>query len=454
MRPIIRLLKSWNNGVTEWPVGQILQLETKEAADSLISKGIAELYVPNPQTDVVTASPVKADSGMTREQVKELVMEINKSQKVFNPNAGDTQLEKYLACGGFKSMSHFAYDVYKSTVTRNNTETLSKWNSEINRIEKASGLSEGVGADGGFSVPTEFRNLLMSNALEASILLGRATQIPMATNSIEIPVIKESSHASTVYGGILVYRVAEAATITASKPAFAKVRLQLVKLAALAYVTNELLEDSPISMEPLLGQMFSEAIAFQIDEDMVNGNGAGQFLGVLNAPCTVSVSKETAQTAATIVSENITKMWARLMARAQGNAIWIANMDTFPQLAHLSMAVGTGGSTAGLLNIATNGVTGRPMMSLLGAPLFLTEHCQTLGTAGDIIAGDWKQYLIGQKAGGSVAAATSIHLKFVEDEVAFRFTLRMDGQPWMQSALTPKHGSNTLSSFVSLAVRA
>jgi len=453
MKVVIRLLKSWVNGPDTWPEGQILQLDPK-GAESLISKGIAEKYEPNPETDVIIASPVKADSGMTKEDVRNIILEINKSQKAFNANVGDTQQERYLATGGFKSMSHFAYDVYKSTVSRNTTETLMKWNQETTKIEKASGLSEGVGADGGFAVPTEYRNLLMRNALEASVLLGRATSVPMATNSVEIPVIKESTHATSVYGGIIVYRVAEAASITASKPAFAKVRLQLIKFAALAYVTNELLEDSPITMEPLLGQMFSEAIAFQIDEDMVNGNGAGQFLGVLNAPCTVSVTKETAQTAATIVTENVLKMWARLMARAQGNAIWIANMDTFPQLAALAMTVGTGGAPAGLLQVATNGVTGRPMMSLLGAPLFLTEHCQTLGTAGDIICGDWKQYLIGQKAGGSVAAATSVHLKFVEDEVAFRFTLRMDGQPWMQSALTPKHSSNTLSSFVTLGARA
>jgi len=451
MKALIRLTKSWVNGPDSWPEGQVLQLEQKDA-DGLIAKGIAEVYVPA-STDVIAASPVQSDSGLSRDDVKNIIMEINKSQKGFNAGAGDTQHERYLASGGFKSMSHFAYDVYKSTVTHSITETLSKWNSEITKIEKASGLSEGVGADGGFTVPTEFRNLLMRNALESSILLGRATAIPMATNSVEIPVIKESSHASSVYGGIIVYRVAEAADITSSKPAFAKVRLQLVKLAALAYVTNELLEDSPITMEPLLGQMFSEAIAFQIDEDMVNGNGAGQFLGVLNAPCTVSVAKESGQTADTIVTENIIKMWSRMMSRSQGNAIWIANHDTLPQLCSLSQTVGTGGAPAGIVNLGSNGITGRPMMSLLGAPLFITEHCQTVGTAGDIICGDWKQYLIGQKAGGSVSAATSVHLKFVEDEVAFRFTLRMDGQPWMQSALTPKHSSNTLSSFVTLADR-
>jgi HK97 family phage major capsid protein len=91
---------------------------------------------------------------------------------------------------------------------------------------------------------------------------------------------------------------------------------------------------------------------------------------------------------------------------------------------------------------------------LVGRPLFLTEHAQTLGTPGDLTLVDLRQYLVGQKAGGAISTATSIHLKLLEDEVAFRFTTRLDGQPWEKTALTPKHSDDTLSSFISLAVRA
>jgi len=343
-------------------------------------------------------------------------------------------------------MSHFATEVFKSTVGNTTSETLKKWNDVV---KAATGMGEDIGADGGFAVPTEFRNTLMRNAVEASILLSRTTRIPMATNSIAIPTIIESSRASSIYGGIIVYRPDEGGSITSTKPQFGKIELKLSKLAAMAYVTTELLEDSPISMEPLLSQMFSEAIGFQIDEDIINGTGVGQALGIMNAPCLVSVDKESGQSDATIVTENIIKMWSRMMSRSQGNAIWIANMDTFPQLMTLSLNVGTGGSTVGLLKE----IAGSPQQTLLGRPLFLTEHCQTLGTTGDIICVDPRQYLVGEKAGGSIRAATSVHLKFDQDEVAFRFIVRMDGQPWMKSALTPKHGTNTLSSFVALETR-
>lgn len=455
MKSIIRLLKAWKNGDTSWPEGQLLQLEKAEA-EKMVTAGIAEIYEPK-AADCLAVSPVEghADSGLTKEDVKNILNEVLKQNSQFNQSAGTSQEDEYMKTGGFQSISHFATEVYKSTVQRVSTETLSKWNNFMKQYESKapSGMSEGVASDGGFAVPTEFRNTLMRNAVDASILLERTTRIPMATNSIELPTIIESSRASSIYGGIIVYRPAEGGSITGSKPKFGKIRLQLSKLAAMAYVTTELLEDSPISMEPLLSQMFSEAIGFQIDEDIVNGSGVGQALGIMNAPCLVSVPKETGQTAATIVTNNILKMWARMMSRSQGSAIWIANMDTFPQLATLALEVGTGGAPAGLLQTVTNGLTGNAIQTLLGRPLFLTEHCQTLGTTGDIICIDPRQYLVGEKSGGSIRAATSIHLKFDTDEVAFRFIVRMDGQPWMSSALTPKHGSNTLSSFVALATR-
>ena len=223
----------------------------------------------------------------------------------------------------------------------------------------------------------------------------------------------------------------------------------LHKLAGLVHVTTELLEDSPISMQPLLTQQFGAAIAFQEDEDFINGTGAGQPLGILNGPGLVTVAKEAGQPNITIVTENIIKMWSRLHPRSQASSVWIANSDSFPQLATMTLNVGTGGSSVGLMQIANGGLPNAPAQTLMGRPLILTEHCQTLGTKGDLYLCDWRQYLIGMKAGDSaVKFASSIHLKFDYDETAFRFVMRYDGQPWESSTLTPKHSTATLGSFV------
>jgi hypothetical protein len=49
----------------------------------------------------------------------------------------------------------------------------------------------------------------------------------------------------------------------------------------------------------------------------------------------------------------------------------------------------------------------------------------------------------------------SIHVKFLEAEVAFRFLLRVDGRMKHTAVFTPKYGTgHTLSSAVVLAERA
>jgi hypothetical protein len=44
----------------------------------------------------------------------------------------------------------------------------------------------------------------------------------------------------------------------------------------------------------------------------------------------------------------------------------------------------------------------------------------------------------------------SIHLWFDQDMVAFRFTMRVAGQPWWAAAISQRDGSNTQSPFVVL----
>ena len=84
--------------------------------------------------------------------------------------------------------------------------------------------------------------------------------------------------------------------------------------------------------------------------------------------------------------------------------------------------------------------------------MIFTEKCQTLGTVGDIFLTDFSYYVIGDRMGFEMSA--SPHVRFTNDETVYRFVQRVDGKPWIESALTPRQGSNTLSPFVALATRA
>jgi len=307
-------------------------------------------------------------------------------------------------------------------------------------------LEESQGETGGFLVPEEFRANLLMLALEAAIVRPRATVIPISTASVLMPMLDVTSHASNLYGGVVAYWIPESGTFTASEPDFGQTRLTAKKLTGLTVASNELLSDAAISLEALINTLFPRAIAFEEDVAFIRGDGAGEPVGILNADCLVSQAKETGQAADTIVWENIVKMYSRMFPSSLGRAVWLAHIDTFPQLATMSLSIGTGGSAIWL----NNGAAGPPM-TILGRPVIFTEKCETVGTVGDIYFADFSYYLIADRQTLSMTA--SPHVYFTTDRTAYRFVERVDGQPWIRSAITPKRGSTTLSGFVALASR-
>lgn len=313
--------------------------------------------------------------------------------------------------------------------------------------------SEGVGADGGFAVPPEWRSEIMQAVEAEDGLLARTDQQTCGGNSITFPTDESTAWQST--GGILAYWDGEAAAMTQSKPALKDVTLKLNRVTALVPVTDELLEDAP-AMGSYVASKAGAKIAFKVNDAIINGTGVGQPIGILTSPCTVSVAKESSQTATTFHADNAVKMMSRMPAQSYARSVWLINQDVVPQILKLGFAVTTAAGTAsgaGALYLPPNGLAGTtPYGLLLGRPIVVTEACTTLGTVGDVILADLTQYLTVVKAGG-VRSDTSIHLFFDQNTTTFRFVLRVAGQPWLSAPITRKNGTNTLSHFVTVATR-
>jgi len=320
------------------------------------------------------------------------------------------------------------------------------------RIQAATGLSESISSDGGFLVQQDFSTELLQEVFNTGILSSRCRRIGISSdsNGIKIPGVDETSRASTRSGGIVAYWKDEAATKIASKPKFRMIELNLKKLIGLCYATDELLRDAT-ALEGYIRQAFIAEFGFQVDDAIINGTGAGMPLGILNAGCLVSVAKETGQNAATILAENVEKMWSRMFAQSLPRAEWFINQNCYPQLFQMSHAIGTGGIPVFL---PPGGLSVAPYGALLGRPVTPIEQCASLGTVGDIIFGDFGNgYVLAEK--GGIQTDMSIHVQFIYDESVFRFVLRVDGQPVRASTLTPyKGGANfTQSHFIALATR-
>lgn len=354
------------------------------------------------------------------------------------------------ATRGFPTVGHFALAVRQAQA---NPMAADDRLLTLQAASASTYANESSGADGGYLVPPQYSAGILSVIEAEAPIMPLCRNIPLNGNSITFPKNETTAHGT---GGIQAYWDDEANVINQTKPAFTESTLKLRRLTALVPVTEELLEDAP-AMSAWIDTEAGAKMAFKVTDAILRGNGVGQPLGILNAPSLVEQVKEGSQAAGTLLAVNIVKMWSRMPVASRRRAVWLVNQDIEAQLAQMSFAVknvaGTENVGGTLAYFPAGSLAGSPdYASLAGRPVIPLESCSSIGTTGDIVLADLSNYIVVTKS-GSVRADQSIHLWFDQNLRAFRFIMRMNGMPWLTSAIARKNGSNTLSHFVSLQTR-
>ncbi|MFD8866017.1 phage major capsid protein [Streptomyces sp. NPDC059590] len=298
-------------------------------------------------------------------------------------------------------------------------------------------------ADGGFLVPETLRSQLLQIALENAVVRPLATVVPMESARVPFPMIDSTTNAGSVFGGMVAYWGEEGAALQDANPKFGRVVLDAKKLTGLSAVPNELLQDSIVSFSALIETLWPQALAFSEDNAFMVGSGTGEPLGFRGAgnPAAVTVTRASSNK---IQYPDIVGMYARMLPSSLSRAVWTCAPDALPQLLQMSLTVGTGGNSVFVVNAA-----GPAPMTIFGRPLIVTEKGGTLGSRGDLAFTDLSYYLVGDRQ--TMTADSSTDYAFGGDKTTFRIIQRVDGRPWIQSAITPANGSSsTLSPFVEL----
>jgi HK97 family phage major capsid protein len=314
--------------------------------------------------------------------------------------------------------------------------------------------SEGVGGDGGWAVPPDFQTEIWQKVSGEESLIPLSDSYSTPRNTMTWPVDEDTPWSTT--GGIQAYFESEAAQLQQSKIALQSREIKLNKLTCLIPVTSELLEDAP-SLDSYLRKKVPEKMDFKIKLKMLSGVGVGEPLGILNAPSLVTVSKVANQAGGTVVSQNIEAMWSAMYAPCRRRGIWLINQDVEPQLSQLYIPIPNRANTENVsgfpLYYPAGSIAGTPYATLKGRPVIETQACSMLGSPGDIIFVDLKQYLTAVKAGGP-RVETSAHLFFDYDLFCYRFIIRFAGQPWWMSTIQSLNdASNPLGWAAVLAQR-
>ncbi len=304
-------------------------------------------------------------------------------------------------------------------------------------------LMERSGEDGGFMVPEEMSNTILSTLQTEESLFAKTTQILVTGNSLSIPVDETQPWA----GGVQALWTQEAGLIKESSFNFRTAHMRLHKLATIVKATEELLEDA-VAMESYIKAKAPAAIMHKLNEAILTGDGVGKPKGLLNSGAKIVIPKEVGQDPDSVVAENIIKMYAAMLPSSRAKAAWFINPQAEAALMLMKNANGD------FLYLQPGSPMNQaPFGMLFGRPVIpLMSSMKQLGDEGDIVFADLSQYYTIIKAGG-VKNAVSTHLHFDREIVAYRFTLRVDGASLIANPVTTEFGGHKMSSVVTLADR-
>lgn len=336
---------------------------------------------------------------------------------------------------GFNDMAEFAVAVRQASTSAGARDS---------RLMAApTNTHEGGAASGeGFEVPPDFRAEIFDIVTELDEFGPLVDEEPTMSRQVEKNVDETTPWSAS---GVQARWRNEGSQMTADKMAQEPRVVPLHQLYAFVTATEELLEDAP-RLAQRLTRKAGEAIAWKKNDAMVNGTGTGQPLGWMNSDALLTIAKESGQAADTLSAANVLKMYSRLLSIPGDAPFWLANKDTVPELA--TMTIGDKP-----VWMPPNGLMDAPGGMLMGLPVRFSEHAKTLGDKGDLQLISPKGYYALRRESGP-KFAQSMHLYFDYAVEAFRWTFRFGGQPHLSAPVSPANGSSTKSHFVALAERA
>tara|TARA_Y100001963_G_scaffold158939_2_gene260432 strand:+ start:102 stop:1511 length:1410 start_codon:yes stop_codon:yes gene_type:complete len=279
---------------------------------------------------------------------------------------------------------------------------------------------ETVNSAGGYLVPDEFSDQLISLREEYGVVRNNATIVPMASDVKRIPRRTDTMTA---------YWVGESASITASDQTFDQVNLVAKKLAARTKISNELNEDAMINLGDTLAGEIAYAFAKSEDDAAFLGDGTSTYGGCVGLKTNVLAGgtvQASNRAVASVTMADITKLMAALPHYADtANTKFYMHKQTFGEILMRLASNASGASIADVYNT-------KRVPSFLGYEVVFTQS-MTKAASGSftqddhmIYFGDLSQAVyLGDRRQTTMAFSDSADSAFEQDEISVRGTERI-----------------------------
>ena len=326
-----------------------------------------------------------------------------------------------------------------------NARKKGKWDDRLDHMiskREEKDMSSTTGSTGGFNMLVQQEQSVLTARAEISRLRQLAMVIPMMSRFLswsKLDLGRGAAGSSAFFGGIVVYRTAEAETITETEAKFKEFTLEAKELHGYVEIPKATIQDSPASLEAFYrGQNgFGGAFGWREEWEALRGDGVNQMLGAINAPCKIEVSRNTGSD---FLFVDAVTMLSKMLLSGMDKVEWWMSQSVMPKLFQMKDA----NNNYIWMPNAVNGMPER----LLGHKINWTEKLPALGTKGDVMLNDFSWFVLGDREGFELDISDDF--KFQSHMVAFKATERNHGAPWLDAAITLADGSSTVSPFVIL----
>lgn len=275
-------------------------------------------------------------------------------------------------------------------------------------------LSVGTNTAGGHTVPTSFQAQIEKKlAYYAKIRNVAAALRTDAGNNYDYPRVSDTANVATIVG--------EAGAIgSATDPTFDKVTMLAWKYATpIVKLSVELLQDSAVNLEELLGELFGDRMGRGQAAHFMTGDGTTQPEGMATN-ATVAVNLATGNA---ITIDKVLELIHALDIAYREGAIFIMNDATALALRKLKDSDGQ--------YLWQPSVQAGQADTLLGYPVFIHNSLTSIATPGDnqklIVFGNPKHYLVRDVA-SSMQVTRLDELYAASGQVGFVMLMRTDGR--------------------------
>ena len=291
-----------------------------------------------------------------------------------------------------------------------------QWCADNGIVTKIANL-EGNNLAGGFLVPEEFENAIITLREQFGVIRNHARVVPMSSDIKRMP--RRSTNLSASFVG-------EASTASQSNETFDQINLVAKKSMVLTKFSSELSEDAVINFADDLAGEMAYAQAKLEDQCAFIGDATstyGGITGLANAVGSAGVTTATSNAFTAITLAQIQESFAKLPQYADNanakifchKAVW---NSVFLRLAYVS-----GG------NNAVDLLTGSGQLSFAGYPVVLSQAMNSTTGSGAVVChfGDMSQGVyFGDRRQTAVDFSNSALTSFETDMLCYRATTRWD----------------------------